>query len=51
MCLGFLLRELKSVMRKALSYNPQYKGIRLDVFAKDGSNTHYDIEMQVISGV
>ena len=27
-------------------YHPEYKGIRLDVYAKGRENTHYNIEMQ-----
>lgn len=29
-------------------YHPEYKGIRLDVYAKGRENTHYNIEMQVV---
>lgn len=29
-------------------YHPQYKGVRLDVYAKDESNTHYNVEMQAV---
>jgi predicted transposase/invertase (TIGR01784 family) len=32
---------------KSIVYNPEYKGVRLDVFAKDAENTHYNVEMQV----
>ena len=32
---------------KSLVYNPQYKGVRLDVYAKDEKNTCYNVEMQV----
>ena len=32
---------------KSIVYHPEYKGIRLDVFARDGKNTHYNVEMQV----
>lgn len=32
---------------KSIIYNPQYRGIRLDVFAKDDKGSHYNIEMQV----
>lgn len=28
-------------------YHPEYKGVRLDVYAKDENNTRYNIEMQV----
>ena len=29
-------------------YNPEYKGVRLDVYAKDEKNTHYNVEMQAV---
>ena len=32
---------------KSLIFNPEYHGVRLDVYAKDEKNTHYDVEMQV----
>ena len=32
---------------KTIVYNPEYKGVRLDVYAKDENNTHYNVEMQV----
>ena len=28
-------------------YHPDYKGIRLDVYAKDENNTCYNVEMQM----
>ena len=28
-------------------YHPEYKGIRLDVYANDEERTHYNVEMQV----
>lgn len=32
---------------KSMVYHPEYKGVRLDVYAKDENNTRYNIEMQV----
>ncbi len=29
-------------------YHPECKGVRLDVYAKDEKNTHYDVEMQLL---
>ena len=29
-------------------YNPEYKGVRLDAYAKDENNTRYNIEMQIL---
>jgi predicted transposase/invertase (TIGR01784 family) len=34
---------------KSIVYNPKYKGVRLDIYAKDEYNTHYNVEMQVKS--
>lgn len=36
---------------KSMVYHPEYKGVRLDVYAKDHHGTHYDIEMQAIRKV
>ena len=33
---------------KSMVYHPEYKGVRLDVYAKDEENTHYNVEMQVV---
>lgn len=33
---------------KSMIYHPEYKGVRLDVYAKDDTNTRYTIEMQVL---
>lgn len=32
---------------KSIVYNPEYKGIRLDVYLKDDKNRHFNVEMQV----
>lgn len=34
---------------KSIVYNPEYKGVRLDVFVKDRKGTHFNVEMQVTS--
>ena len=31
---------------KSIVYHPEYKGVRLDVYARDENHTHYDVEMQ-----
>ena len=53
---GFLERALDIVIdhlvisyEKSIVYNPEYKGIRLDVYLKDDKNTHFDVEMQVVN--
>lgn len=34
---------------KSIVYNPEYKGVRLDVYLKDDKNTHFNVEMQATS--
>lgn len=53
-CKEFLERALQIQIdhvevstEKNIVYHPEYKGVRLDVYAKDGKNTHYNVEMQV----
>lgn len=33
---------------RSIVYRPEYKGIRLDVYARDLEHTHYNVEMQVV---
>ena len=54
-CKGFLERALPIKVdhveistEKSIVYHPEYKGVRLDVYAKDGNNTRYNVEMQVL---
>ena len=54
-CKGFLERALSMKVdhveistEKNIVYHPEYKGVRLDVYAKDENNTRYNIEMQVL---
>lgn len=35
------------IQEKSLVYHPEYKGIRLDVFAKDETGTRFDVEVQI----
>ena len=53
-CKGFLERVLEMPIdrvegsqEKSIVYHPEYKGVRLDVYAKDEHRTHYNVEMQV----
>ncbi len=55
-CKGFLERALQIKIdhvevstEKNIVYHPEYKGVRLDVYAKDEKNTRYNVEMQVSS--
>lgn len=54
-CKGFLERVLQIKidhvevsLEKSIVYHPEYKGVRLDVYAKDERNTRYNVEMQVL---
>ena len=53
-CKGLLERVLKIPIdrvdvskEKSIVYHPEYKGVRLDVYAKDEKQTRYNVEMQV----
>ena len=48
MLLGIEICEVVISYEKSLVYNPECKGVRLDVYANDENNTRYDIEMQVV---
>lgn len=45
--LGFSISKIDVSYEQNMVYHPEYKGIRLDVYAKDQNNTHYNVEMQV----
>lgn len=46
--LGFEIDRVEVSREKCIIYNPEYHGIRLDVYARDGKGTHYNVEIQVI---
>lgn len=45
--LGRKISKVDVIREKSLIYNPEYKGIRLDVFARDEEGTRFDVEIQV----
>lgn len=47
MSLNLQIERLEVSKEKSIVYHPEYKGVRLDVYAKDENNTRYNIEMQV----
>ena len=49
MILGIPIEKVEVIREKSLIYNPEYKGIRLDAFAKDDKGTRFDVEIQVRS--
>lgn len=53
-CKGFLERVLEIPIgrvevskEKSIVYHPEYKGVRLDIYAEDEKQTRYNVEMQV----
>ena len=47
MVLGFSISSVVVSKEKSMIYHPEYKGVRLDIYAKDENHTHYNVEMQV----
>ena len=47
MSLEFQIAHLEVSREKSIVYHPEYKGVRLDVYAKDENNTRYNVEMQI----
>ncbi|MCM1113311.1 MAG: Rpn family recombination-promoting nuclease/putative transposase, partial [Muribaculum sp.] len=41
------IKTVKVSKEKSIVYHPEYKGVRLDVYAEDEQHTHYNVEMQV----
>lgn len=48
MVLEFPIARVEVSKEKSIVYHPEYKGVRLDVYAKDENNTHYNVEMQAV---
>ena len=46
--LGIPIERVEVSKEKSIVYNPEYKGIRLDAYAKDACQTRYNVEMQVL---
>ena len=47
MVLGFSISQVVVSKEKSMIYHPEYKGVRLDIYAEDEEHTHYNVEMQV----
>ncbi len=47
MVLGFPIAQVVVSKEKSIVYHPEYKGVRLDIYAEDENHTHYNVEMQV----
>ena len=48
MILQFPIGKISVIEEKTFLYHPEYKSVRLDVYAKDDINTRYDVEMQIV---
>lgn len=48
MVMEFPIARVEVSKEKSIVYHPEYKGVRLDVYAKDENNTHYNVEMQAV---
>lgn len=49
--LGVQIAKVEVSKEYNIVYHPEYKGVRLDVYAKDEKSTHYNVEMQAVSKV
>lgn len=47
--LDFPIAHVEVSKEKSIVYHPEYKGVRLDVYAEDEHNTHYNVEMQAVT--
>lgn len=45
--LGFPIARVVVSKEKSMVYHPEYKGVRLDIYAEDEKHTHYNVEMQM----
>ena len=46
-CLGFPIGKLQVDQEKSMIWHPEYRSVRLDVYARDDENRRYNVEMQV----
>ena len=45
--LGIPIGRVVVSREQCLIYHPEYRSVRLDIYASDSRNTHYNVEMQV----
>lgn len=45
LALGFPIERVEVSKEKSIVYHPEYKGVRLDVYAKNEHNTRYNVEI------
>ena len=49
--LGFPIARIEVSKERSITYHPEYKGVRLDVYAADENNTRYNVEMQAAAEI
>ncbi len=49
--LGFPIARIEVGKERSITYHPEYKGVRLDVYAADENNTRYNVEMQAAAEI
>lgn len=49
MVLGFPIARVEISKEKSVVYHPEYKGVRLDIYARDEEQTCYNVEMQAVN--
>ena len=47
-CIGTEIERVEVSKEKSIVYNPEFKGVRLDAYAKDEKQTRYNVEMQIL---
>lgn len=47
LALEISIARVEIIKEKSISYHPEYKGVRLDIYARDEANTRYNVEIQV----
>ena len=48
MTMRISIGRIEVIREKSITYHPEYRGVRLDVYARDERNTRYNIEMQMM---
>ena len=48
MALEIPIERVEVSKEKCIVYHPQFKGVRLDIYAKDETRTRYNVEMQAL---
>ena len=46
--IGTEIERVEVSKEKSIVYNPEFKGVRLDAYAKDEKHTRYNVEMQIL---